>query len=140
MIKVEEEEIKLYNSEGPPNSKEPHLKAQRRIYDIVEAAGAKNMMLEKIYPNPKNLDGDPKYEWKLDVYFEYKKRKIAVEIDDRHKLTQNVIDKREFKIWFLKHKEKIELFAWPRKWVWGKTQMPDDLFLEEMHLGKYDLL
>lgn len=124
--------MKLYNQEGPPNSKEPHVKAQRRMYDMIkQELNPQEITLEKIYLNPWNRTGDPKYDWKFDVYFNYFGRKIAIEIDDKHKLTRTVLKKREHKINYLATKE-IELFAFPRKWIVGKKVLPLTAFIEEM--------
>jgi hypothetical protein len=131
-------EIKLYNEEGSPNSKEPHRKAQERMYLMVyNIPFTESCTLEKIYPNPWNRTGNPEYDWKFDVYFEYHDRKVAIEVDDKHKLTHRVIKSREHKINYLRL-HGIELFAWPRKWIIGRDALDDDIFLTELRLPHFE--
>ncbi len=130
--------IRSFNEEGPPNSKPPHRKAQERmLFMVSDTPFTENCTLEKIYPNPWNRSGDPKYDWKFDVYFEYHDRKIAIEVDDKHRLTHRVIKSREHKIKYLKE-QGIELFAWPRKWIIGNKPLDDEVFLAELRIPHFE--
>lgn len=118
----------------------PHYNAKMRMYKLVMSTTPRPDAVEFEYPykNPFNRDGDPKWDWKFDVYFCLDNRKVAIEIDDKigHS-SKRSFEKRQVKREFLKS-VGIELFGFPRKWIVGKRAFRDDVFLEELHLRKVE--
>lgn len=131
-----------------------HLNAKTRLYNLVLDTEPRPDLIEteRIYPNPKNLTGDKKWDWKFDVYFEVIDpfnsvseppafRKVALEVDGQNKdgevghNSKKSKEKRDFKLEYLKSKG-IELYAWPRRWIIGRKALPDEDFLSELKLVK----
>jgi hypothetical protein len=118
-----------------------HFKAKQFMFHMLERFKPGTIAMEYVYHNPNNIENDPRWEWKFDVYAEIGDRKIAVEIDDHkghysrknHFQSKENIAKRKFKINYLKEKG-IELYAWARKDIIGKNSLEPYLFLEEMKL------
>jgi hypothetical protein len=108
-----------------------HQRAKQRLYDLIAATGPRIIQMEYVYGNPFN----PEYPWKFDVYAElHDGRKIAIEVDGKIGHTsKRSHEKREAKKQYLADRG-IELYAFPTKWVISRKQLPDSLFLEEMHL------
>jgi hypothetical protein len=109
-----------------------HRKAKRRLFDlIVKLPGINSIDLEHEFPNPMY----PDYPWYFDIFVElHNGRRIAIEIDGKvgHS-SKKAKDKRVAKKAYLEL-VGIELFAFPTPWVFGRKQLPDELFLEELHL------
>lgn len=112
----------------------PHYNAKMRMYNLIQSIKPDLVGTEYVHKNPFNRTGDPKYDWKFDVYFELGNRKVAIEVDDKigHS-SRRSFEKREQKRNYLKS-VAIELFAFPRKWIVGKHAYDDDVFLEELRL------
>jgi hypothetical protein len=104
------------------------------MYRVIELLNPSVLDTEYPYHNPENVDNDPKWDWKFDVYFEIGERKIAIEIDGKkgHNSKKSK-EKRDKKIEYLRT-QGIELYAWSPKWINGKKKLPTELFLEEMNL------
>lgn len=115
----------IYHGEGLN-----HRKAKRRLCNLIEAIGCKFVDTEYEYPNPFY----PDYPWRFDIFCIYHGRHIAIEIDGKvgHS-SKKAKDKRAAKIRYLKQQD-IELFAFPTAWVYSRKQLPDSLFIEELHL------
>jgi hypothetical protein len=116
----------------------PHYNAKMRMYALVMSTEPKPRILnmEHVYTNPFNETGDSNYDWRFDVYFESKYRKVAIEIDDKVGHTsKRSFQKRQAKKIYL-NAVGVELFGFPRKWVVGRKAFNDDVFLEELHLKK----
>ena len=106
------------------------------MYNLIQSTKPDLVATEYPYKNPFNRDGDPKWDWKFDVYFSLGNRKVAVEIDDKVGHTsKRSFQKRQEKKNYLKS-VGIELFGFPRKWVVGRRAFNDDVFLEELHVKK----
>ena len=118
-----------------------HYKAKQRILEMVLPLEPHTIETEYMYHNPDNVEYDPKWEYRFDVYFEIGNRKVAVEVDGwkghwsrkNREQTKGSIYKRHFKIEYLKSKG-IELYAFPVKDLVGKKKIPSELFLQEMNL------
>jgi hypothetical protein len=112
----------------------PHYNAKMRMYNLIQSIKPDLVGTEYVHKNPFNRTGDPKYDYKFDVYFELDNRKVAIEIDDKVGHTsKRSSEKRYFKKTFLKS-VGIELYAFPRKWVVGRKAFNDAVFLEELRL------
>ena len=115
-----------YHGEG-----KNHQNAKGRLYKLINATNPKFIAKEHEYPNPVY----PDYPWRFDIYVElHNGRRLAIEIDGKvgHS-SKKAKDKRLAKKKYLKQ-QGIELFGFPTPWIVGKRALPDDLFLEELHL------
>jgi hypothetical protein len=125
-----------------------HFNAKTRLFYLVLNTHPCPSVVDReyVYPNPKNLTGDPKWDWKFDCYTEiifgdknFRIRKIAMEVDGQNRdgekghSSKKSFEKREFKKQYLKSKG-IELYAWPRPWIIGRKALPDEDFLKELNL------
>ena len=108
-----------------------HQRAKQRLYDLINATGPKTIEKEYEYPNPFNAQ----FPWRFDLFCElWDGRKLAIELDGKVGHTsKRSHEKRRAKTTYLKTMG-IELYGFPTKWVQGRKQLGDMLFLEELGL------
>ena len=108
-----------------------HQRAKQRLYNLISSIGPKTIEKEHEFPNPI----DPAFPWRFDIFAElWDGRRIAIEVDGKIGHTsKRSHEKRQAKTAYLKL-HGIELFSFPTKWLQGRKQLGDALFLEELRL------